>query len=125
MLAALYFVLLRRQLTAPTGDVRSGLFSVLAEWAGMQVKLSQGTAARAWKPSIMLPVEDPDRLRGTFELVKDLASPMGSIKLLGLAPPEQLDNLGKRLEGSRNALLDATGSSCLFTQDSGDESALA
>jgi len=107
VVAALYFVLLRRQLSAPTGDVRSGLFAALAEWAAKQVKLSQGTSDRAWKPSILLPVEDPDRLRGSIELVEDLASPMGSVKLLGIAPSGQIDDLGKRLTGSRNALMDA------------------
>ena len=107
VVAALYFALLRRQLAAPTGDVRSGLFEALAEWAAKQVKLSQGSAERAWKPSIILPVEDPDRLRGSFELVKDIAFPMGTIKLLGFAPSGQLDALGKRLTGSQNALMDA------------------
>jgi amino acid transporter len=107
VVVGLYFVLLRRQLAAPTGDVRSGLFEALAEWAAKQVKLSHGSAERAWKPSIILPVEDPDRLRGSFELVEDLASPMGSIKLLGLAPSGQLDDLEKRLLGSRNALMDS------------------
>jgi solute carrier family 12 (sodium/potassium/chloride transporter), member 2 len=51
VVVALYYVLMKRRLTAPTGDVRSGLFTALAEWAVKQVKLSQGTAERAWKPN--------------------------------------------------------------------------
>jgi amino acid transporter len=107
VVATLYFVLLRRQLAAPTGDVRSGLFAALSEWAAKQVKLSQGSSERAWKPSILMPVEDPDRLLGSFELVEDLATPMGSVKLLGIAPSERIEDLEKRLAGSRNALMDA------------------
>lgn len=106
VVAALYYVLLRRRLTAPSGDVRSGLFTALAEWAAKQVKLSQGTAERAWKPNILLPVEDPQRLRGAFELVAHLAYPMGSIKLLGIAPPEQLGNLQERLLDAQHAFID-------------------
>lgn len=106
MVMALYFVLLRRRLTAPSGDVRSGLFTALAEWAAKQVKLSQGTAERAWKPNIMMPVEDPDRLRGAFELVKDLAFPMGSVKLLGIAPSDRIEVLEKRLIDAQQALTD-------------------
>ena len=107
VVAALYFVLMKRRLTAPTGDVRSGLFTALAEWAAKQVKLSQGTAERAWKPNILLPVEDPHRLRGTFELVQDLAYPMGSVKLLGIAERDQVDQLQQQMVGTQTALSDA------------------
>ena len=104
VVTSLYFVLMRRQLTAPGGDVRSGLFTALAEWAAKQVKFAQGTAERAWKPNILLPVEDPDRLRGSFELVREMAYPMGSVKLLGIAPSDQLEELQLRLIDSQQAL---------------------
>ncbi|MDX1568774.1 MAG: amino acid permease, partial [Longimicrobiales bacterium] len=106
VVTAIYFVLMKRRLTAPTGDVRSGLFTALAEWAAKQVKLSQGVAERAWKPNILMPVEDPHRLRGAFELVEDLAYPMGSVKLLGIAPEDGRENLQKRLIDTQQALMD-------------------
>lgn len=106
LVGGLYFVLLRRRLTAPSGDVRSGLFTALAEWAAKQVKLFQGNSERAWKPNIMIPVEDPDRLRGAFELVADLASPMGSVKLLGIAPAKRISDLQERLIDTQQALTD-------------------
>ncbi|MDX1679011.1 amino acid permease, partial [Arsukibacterium sp.] len=84
LVIAIYLALMRKKLTAPTGDVRSGLFTATAEWAARKVKLTQGVSERAWKPNILLPVEDPHRLRGSFELVEQLAYPMGSVKLLGL-----------------------------------------
>ncbi len=92
-----YFVLTRRALTTPSGDVRSGLFTALAEWAAKQVKLSQGAAPRAWKPNILLPVEDPNRLQGSFELVERLAKPMGSVKILGIATEDRVAELQTRL----------------------------
>lgn len=107
VVTAIYFVLMRRKLAAPTGDVRSGLFTALAEWAAKQVKLSEGAAERAWKPNILVPVEDPHRLRGSFELVEQLAYPMGSVKLLGIAPADGLEELEVRLVDAQQALMDA------------------
>ena len=107
VVAAIYYALMKRRLTAPTGDVRSGLFTALAEWAAKQVTVSQGTAERAWKPNILLPVEDPQRLRGSFELVEELAYPMGSVKLLGIAPEEGMDDLRQRLLDAQQVLTDA------------------
>ncbi len=101
----IYYVLMKRQLTAPTGDVRSGLFTALAEWAGKQVQLYQGTAERAWKPNILIPVEDPSRLQGAFNFIKQLVYPMGSIKLLGIAPAEKFDDLQERLIDAQHAFM--------------------
>ncbi len=102
---AIYFALLRRRLSAPTGDVRSGLFTALAEWAAKQVKVAQGTAERAWKPNLLVPVADPDKLRGSLELIQELAYPMGSVKLLGFASSGKLDDLQQRLSGIQNSLM--------------------
>jgi uncharacterized membrane protein len=107
VVVAIYFVLMSRTLTAPTGDVRSGLFTALAEWAAKRVKSTQGTAERAWKPNLLVPVEDPHRLRGAFELVEQLAYPMGSVKLLGIAPSEKIKTLEKRLVDAQQALMDS------------------
>ncbi len=101
----IYFVLLRRRLTAPTGDVRSGMFTALSEWAAKKVIMSQGTVERAWKPNILLPVEDPSRLRGSYELVEQLAYPMGSIKLFGIATHKKLAELQKRLLDAQHAFM--------------------
>jgi solute carrier family 12 (sodium/potassium/chloride transporter), member 2 len=105
VVVAIYYLLMKRRLTAPTGDVRSGLFTALAEWAAKQAKLSQGTAERAWKPNILVPVEDPYRLRGIFEFLEQLAYPMGSIKLLGIAPAERIDALQERLLNTQHAFM--------------------
>ncbi|MBD3278773.1 MAG: Na-K-Cl cotransporter, partial [Candidatus Aegiribacteria sp.] len=93
----IYFFLMKRELTSPTGNVRSGLFTALAEWAAKQVQLSKDGPQRAWKPNILLPVEDPGRLMGSFELVRDLAYPMGSVKLFGIAPEGEIEDLHRRI----------------------------
>jgi len=84
LVVALYVILLRRQLEAPGGDVRSGLFAALAEWAARKVTELPPSPERAWKPSILVPVERMAQIRGGFPLLVDLTFRGGSIKLLGL-----------------------------------------
>ncbi len=81
---AAYAVLVRRHLKAPFGDVRSGLFLSLAEWAAKRVADLHGSHERAWKPNLLVPVDDLVPLRGSFKFLRDLTSPRGSIRLVGL-----------------------------------------
>lgn len=82
---AFYALLTRRRLHAPFGDVRSGLFTAFAEWAAKRVTDMPAATERAWKPNLLVPVEDPDELRGTFHLIRNITYPQGSVKLVGLA----------------------------------------
>ncbi|WP_091507404.1 amino acid permease [Microbulbifer yueqingensis] len=103
VVAIIYIGLMKRRLTAPSGDVRSGLFTAVAEWAAKKVMQSQGGAERAWKPNILMPVGDPDRLRGAYEFVGELAYPVGSIKLLGIAPANRAEELESHLVDTQHA----------------------
>ena len=98
VVVAFYGFLLRRQLEAPYGDVRSGLFVALAEWAAKRVGDMPARQERAWKPNLLVPVEDVAVLRGTFEVVLDVARPRGSVKLVGLngtlPPPGSRPDVG-------------------------------
>ncbi len=107
LVALLYFFLMKRRLTAPTGDVRSGLFTALAEWAAKQVNLSQGRTERAWKPNLLVPLEHPQRLRGAFNLIEHIAYPMGSVKFLGIAPAQKAADLQKKLIKIQQSFIDA------------------
>lgn len=102
-IAALYGILLQRHLNAPFGDVRSGLFAAVAEWAAKRVQLMRGTAERAWKPNVLLPTDDIRKVRGVFRLVHHIAYPMGSVKLLGVASKETIDELERQLFDSQQA----------------------
>ncbi len=84
----------------------AGLFTAVAEWGAKQVKMIQGTSERAWKPNILLALEDPGRLRGVFELINHLAYPMGSLKLLGVSRAGDVDSLQQRLVDSQQAFVD-------------------
>jgi hypothetical protein len=82
-----YAVLARRRLDAPFEDVRSGLFVALAEWAAKKVTDLPTMQERAWKPNLLVPVENASDLRGTFLILQDIAHPQGSVSILGLHPP--------------------------------------
>ena len=89
-----YAVLARRQLDAPFEDVRSGMFVALAEWAAKKVTELPTMQERAWKPNLLVPVEQASDLRGSFLTLQDLTHPQGSVKIVGLSPngtPEVLE----------------------------------
>lgn len=104
-IGVVYFILLRKQLNAPFSDVRSGLFSAFAEWSAKKVMLLHGRSERAWKPNILLPIEDTNRLKGVFRLVYHLAKPVGSVKLLGIQPKSKLREFEETLENESSAFL--------------------
>jgi len=104
-IGVVYFILLKRQLKAPFSDVRSGLFVAFAEWAAKKVKLLHGRSERAWKPNILLPIEDINRLKGVFRLVYHMAKPVGSVKLLGIQHREKIREFEKQLDSQSAAYL--------------------
>lgn len=98
-----YGVLTRRHLTAPFEDVRSGLFVALAEWAAKKVTDMPTMQERAWKPNLLVPVEDPNELRGMFLIIQNITYPKGSVKLLALQPQVQTNDVDERLEALKTA----------------------
>ncbi|MDX1648047.1 MAG: hypothetical protein R3304_12950, partial [Longimicrobiales bacterium] len=99
LVVGFYMILLRRRIHAPGGDVRSGLFVALAEWAAEKVTEFPPSPERSWKPSILVPVDRMTQLRGGFPLLADLTSLGGSVKLLGLEESEEGSELRRELPG--------------------------
>ena len=98
-------ILIRRHLEAPFGDVRSGLFVALAEWAAQKVGSIPASRERTWKADLLVPVKDPRELRRRLGLYRDLAYPKGFVKLVGLADADsghelqlELERVGHQLE---------------------------
>jgi uncharacterized membrane protein len=93
-----YFYLSRQNLETPFEDVRSGLFVSFAEWAAKHTWGMKHMQQRAWKANLMVPVRDVNRLRGTFEFLRNIAKPKGSIKLLGIEQFTEHSKLATDLE---------------------------
>lgn len=86
-------LLLRRHLNAPFGDVRSGLFEALAEWAAKKVHDLTLHQERTWKANLLLPIENTAWLDKSYSFVKDICYPKGFLKIIGLADKEDKDRL--------------------------------
>ena len=98
----LYAYLTRRRLRAPWSDVRSGLFVSLAEWAAKRVSSMPTSQERAWKPSLLVPVQDTDALMGSYRFLKALTYPRGSVRVLALHPvgdKGRIKNIGEAVDG--------------------------
>ncbi|MEZ4570798.1 MAG: amino acid permease [Thermomicrobiales bacterium] len=79
-----YLLLMRQRLSAPHGDLRSGLFVAIAEWAAKRVAALPDTRERAWKPNLLAVVEDPSAALDTFEVIQAITHPRGSVQYVGV-----------------------------------------
>jgi len=86
LVAAFYLWLQRRvaRMTVQQDDVRSSIFVAMAQWAAARVSETDQRNARAWSPNLLVPVVDPDVVRGDSDVLLDLTAPDGSVTLLGL-----------------------------------------
>ncbi len=103
VVGAIYFYLLKRGVVGAREDVRSGIFVAFAEWAAARVTEYGMANFRAWKPNVLVPVQDPAALRGEFHLLLDVCRPEGSLKILGLATTETAAEMTPRIENQGRA----------------------
>ncbi len=97
ILIVVFSVLQRRRLRAPFGDMRSGLFVAMADWAAKRVSRLPRQQERAWKPNLLVPVEDIPELRGSYDFLSCLVLARGSLKLLGLPGSEGVEDMRREL----------------------------
>jgi amino acid transporter len=93
-----YWYLSRQNLETPFEDVRSGLFVSFAEWAAKHTWGMKKMQQRAWKANLMVPVNDVNGLKGSFEFLRNIANPKGSIKLIGIESYNDHSQLAEQLE---------------------------
>lgn len=85
VVVSIYVMLMRRNLPAPFGDVRSGIVMAVAEWAAKRMHMVEGGQERVWKPHLLVPANAGQEIRSIRQLVFELAHPSGSVKLLGIS----------------------------------------
>ncbi|MFC1481097.1 amino acid permease [Candidatus Neomarinimicrobiota bacterium] len=96
-----YLIQVKRGLQTPWGDVRSGLFLALSEWAA-KTAAQMPQHAKSWKPNIMILVENPRNWQHLMAFIRDLIFPSGSLRLFSLKVSENtvlrgIDRLRDRL----------------------------
>ncbi len=78
IIISLYFWLGRRGLKSEGGDIRGGMFLVLAERAS-RIAAKFPRHQISWKPDLLLPIDNPQIWSGPLLFIKNIASPSGSI----------------------------------------------
>ncbi|MBT8190294.1 MAG: amino acid permease, partial [Bacteroidia bacterium] len=116
-----YAALLKKVLIKTKGDVRSGLFTAIADWATkISNDLSPSKEARAWQPELLIPVEFPKEIKGAYRLIYALTYPRGSIKVLGMLLGGEEERLRKYLPELTNSFKKAKISSSYTLVDGAD-----
>jgi amino acid transporter len=78
IIVVLYFWFGKRGLKAEGGDIRGGMFLVLAERAS-HIADKFPRHQISWKPDLLLPIDDPKIWAGPLLFIKNIAYPSGSI----------------------------------------------
>ncbi len=81
VIIGIYYMLSRKHLVSPWGDVRGGVFIALAEWAA-QKAMTMDYHPRLWKPSVLVPVESPQDFRRVSRFIRDLIYSSGRLYYL-------------------------------------------
>ncbi len=97
LVVACYIWMKNRGVADANEDVRSSAFVAMAQWAASRVTAEERENARAWKPEFLVPVDDPEEIRGQYQLLLDLTRPDGSVTLLGLDRDQEDPKLRERL----------------------------
>lgn len=89
----LYEALQLRQLRSPWSDVRSGMFITVAEWAAKRVLAMPSGQERAWKPSLLVPVDSPEALRRSYRFLAAITRPNGSAHIMVIYKPKDKESI--------------------------------
>ncbi|MGB1253051.1 MAG: amino acid permease [Candidatus Promineifilaceae bacterium] len=89
----IYGYLARRNLTADLSDVRSGLFSAVAEWATIKSNEMPAALERKWKPTVLVPVEETQILTGSYRFLWAMTFSKGAVYPLGIYHKDSADRL--------------------------------
>ena len=116
-----YAMLLKKELISTKGDVRSGLFTAIADWATkISNDLSPQKESRAWQPEMLVPIESPKEMKGAYRALYALTYPKGSIKVLGMLLGGQEERLRTYLPELIDSFNDANISTS-YTLVDGDD----
>ena len=87
----LYIYLEYRHLETPWETVRSGVFLAVADWAARKTQLKgEAGSERAWKPDVVIPIENAQELQGDYRFLLSMLSPKGSLQALSIQKDESL-----------------------------------
>jgi solute carrier family 12 sodium/potassium/chloride transporter 2 len=107
-IAAVLFIPVRianRKHKLQPANISSGLFESIARWAASKVVDLDMTTMRAWRPNLLLPIEDDMHIEGhLFQLLAALCRPEGAIKLIGFTAEANTNQIESHLEEASKSL---------------------
>ena len=109
-----YYFLAQRKIDAPFEDVRSGLFMAFSEWAAKKTLALPTKQERAWKPSLLIPVENTRPMKHVFPLVESIVQSKGMVKLFGIRHADNRETLDPALSSLAEAYRER-GVFCAYT----------
>jgi len=101
LIITVYVIQVKRRLRTPWGDVRSGLFNAIAEWAA-KISAHLPRHAKTWKPNLMIPIEEPKSWVFLMDFVRDIVFPKGTLRLFSVRILE--DGVEQKINLIRNVL---------------------
>jgi len=101
LIITVYVIQVKRRLRTPWGDVRSGLFNAIAEWAA-KISAHLPHHAKTWKPNLMIPIEEPKSWVFLMDFVRDIVFPKGTLRLFSVRILE--DGVEQKINLIRNVL---------------------
>ena len=84
-IVVLYIWLGKRGLRAEWGDIRGGMFLMLAEKAA-QIAQRFPRHQVSWKPDLLIPIDDPKVWSGPLLFIKNVVNPAGSVFAFTVTP---------------------------------------
>ncbi|MFC1671400.1 amino acid permease [Spirochaetota bacterium] len=100
LLFVIYILYVKRDLKAPFGDVRSGIFTAIGEWA-VKTSMRLPQHMKSWKPNVLAPVEDPQKWYDIMDFIKNIISPSGTLRLISVNIVKKgIENRLKELVGN-------------------------
>ncbi|MFO7872035.1 MAG: amino acid permease [Candidatus Undinarchaeales archaeon] len=93
-----YVYLVKRKLKPEAGDIRSGLFYALTEWAAKKVYSLPESKKHVWKANLLIPVVTSETLLSAYSLIKSILYPNGTLTVLGLKADEDYANKDLELD---------------------------
>jgi len=112
IIIALYSYLTKVGLQSQSGDLRGGMFIVLAELAS-RIASKFPRHHVAWKPDLLIPIEEPKVWSGPLLFIKNIVNPSGSVFAFSVK-----ENNAGETKKSLNELLTPLKESKLFVNSS-------
>ncbi len=91
ILIGIYLLLVKKKIKPKQGDVRSGLFFAISEWAAKQVTHLPESREHVWKPHILLPIKNSKDLLSNYKIINSMLKPEGTLSVIGMGTRKNKD----------------------------------